>query len=150
MRRVAEAPRVAVALPPLEVSALPDRRLAANSRDGKLSRWERADLVRDAIAAFQPIALSWLRDTGLTKPLDGPLALRWTLYVPEWRGDASGWASALKPWEDVLTVRHKQGIGAIRDDGPGVVREYTVRVVKDPALAPMTRLELVPMTKEEA
>jgi len=121
----------------LRIPALPDTRLSTNSRDGKLNRFERADLVKAAIEGLTPVALAWANRAGILAPLQGPLALRWTLYVAAWRGDADGWAGALKPWTDCL-VR----LGILAGDGPRIVREVTYRVERDEHLAPMTTLEL--------
>ncbi len=122
------------------VEALPDHDLASNSRDGRLHWSDRARMVKDTIAQFSPVALDWLRQSGVTTPLSGPLVLHWTLYVAESRGDADGWTGALKPWADSLTARHKAGVGLIVDDGPGVVRMVSYTVVVDPAKSPRTEL----------
>lgn len=125
---------VPAALPALTIPVLPDGRLRTNSRDGTLHWHERARLVRDAGADLRPLVLQWARDIP-DLPLRGPVSIRWTLYVPAWRGDWDGWVGALKVWQDTLVQ-----CGVLANDGPKVVREGAVRIVK--ADEPRTVLEI--------
>lgn len=121
--------------PLIVVPILPDRDLATNSRDGKLHWGTRRRWVAKAREDFGRL----LRQEDIEAlrrrmPLE-PLALRWVLVVPAWRGDVDGWAAAIKPWQDSLV-----DVGLIPNDGPWILREVTYRVERDPHRAPMTML----------
>ena len=116
----------------LGVPHLPNRALSANSRDGKLDKFERSRAVKDERLWFGLKAMN-----PLIPPMKPPLRISWTLYVADLRGDWDGWVSALKPWQDALV-----DIGLLPNDGPLHLPEGSVRVVKDRAKAPCTVLRL--------
>ncbi len=122
----------------LSVSALPDRDLLTNARDGRLSRWERADAVNLMKAQWMPFFLKAFPENEFRSPLAGPVVLHWTLYVPNYRTpDWDGWVAALKPLQDLLV-----SIGVLQGDGPRWVRGGSVTVVVDKTEAPLTELRL--------
>ena len=49
--------------------------------------------------------------------------ISYTRYWPKGqrRPDSDNWHTAMKPALDILTARHKEGVGLVVDDGPGYV-----------------------------
>ena len=120
----------------LSVPALPDKDLLTNARDGRLSRWGRAEAVRLMKSQWAPFLQRAFAE--YQGPLVGPVKLHWTLYVPNYRTpDWDGWVGALKPLQDLLV-----SFGVLPGDGPRWVRGGSVEIVVDKTKAPLTELRM--------
>ena len=104
------------------VARLPiPRHLGVNARS-RMTWWQRRRAVMEEAERARPVLALAVQRAGLQDAgLEGPLEVRAVVRYRRWRGDLDNIVAGLKVWLDLLV-----GLGALRDDGPRIVRRLVV------------------------